>query len=98
MVSYQEVAYVFLKWAYSEGEIISNLKMQKLLYYAQAWHLVFFNKPLFKEEIEAWDLGPVVSEAYQEFKSFGNDPLNYELDGTEEKPFTKPQLEYLREC
>ena len=98
MNTYSDVAYLFLKWAYEEGEIVSNLKMQKLLYYAQAWHLVFFKKPLFEENIEAWELGPVISEAYQEFKTFRNGSLDYELTGTEEDSFTKSQLEYLKEC
>lgn len=99
MTSYLDVAYLFLKWAYRDGEIVSNLKMQKLLYYAQAWHLVFFNnKPLFCEDIEAWALGPVIPEAYREFKSFGHGPLEYELADDLEAPFSKAQLNYLEEC
>jgi len=98
MVSYSDVAYLFLRWAYKDGEIVSNLKMQKLLYYAQAWHLVFFNKALIQEEIEAWELGPVIPEAYHEFKSFGNDSLEYELDGTEEDTFSDTKLKYLKDC
>ena len=36
------------------GELISNLKLQKLLYYMQGFHLAYFNEPLFEEDIEAW--------------------------------------------
>lgn len=50
------------------GDTMSPLKLQKLLYYAQAWHLVFFNKvPLFDERIEAWRHGPVVPSQYSRF-------------------------------
>ena len=50
------------------GDTMSPLKLQKLLYYAQAWHLVFFNsKPLFNEPIQAWRHGPVVPSQYERF-------------------------------
>ncbi len=39
---------------------MSAMKLQKLIYYSQAWHLVWEDKALFDEEIEAWANGPVV--------------------------------------
>jgi uncharacterized phage-associated protein len=51
---------------------VDNLKLQKLLYYSQAVHLVLNGKtPLFREPIEAWDYGPVVPAVYHEYKKFG---------------------------
>ena len=41
------------------------MRLQKLVYYCQAWGLVWDDKPLFKEEIEAWVNGPVVPELYE---------------------------------
>lgn len=41
-------------------EPCSTMKLHKLLYYCQAWHLVWEDKPLFKEDIEAWANGPVI--------------------------------------
>ena len=41
-----------------EGDVTSNLKLQKLLYYAQGLHLVLHDAPLFGERIEAWQHGP----------------------------------------
>ena len=55
-----------------KGELVSNLKLQKLLYYMQGYHLAVFNKPLFNEEIEAWMYGPVVPNVYNEYSRFGN--------------------------
>ncbi|MCI9531489.1 MAG: DUF4065 domain-containing protein [Lachnospiraceae bacterium] len=53
---------------------ISNLKLQKVLYFIQAYFLT--NKkdgtPCFDEKIEAWDFGPVVPEAYHEYKQYGS--------------------------
>ena len=54
------------------GASISPLKLQKILYYIQAWHLVYFEKQsLFDEEPEAWVNGPVYREVYEEYKSIG---------------------------
>ncbi|MCV86824.1 DUF4065 domain-containing protein [Listeria monocytogenes] len=50
---------------------INNLKLQKLLYYAQAKFLVEKSRPLFKENIEKWKLGPVVPEIYRLYKNYG---------------------------
>lgn len=43
-------------------------KLQKLVYYCQAWSLVWDEKPLFKEKILAWANGPVVKELYNQHK------------------------------
>ncbi|MCF7979670.1 MAG: DUF4065 domain-containing protein [Chromatiaceae bacterium] len=61
---------------------ISAMKLQKLVYYAQAWSLVWDERPLFDEKIEAWANGPVVPALYQrhrgsfllEPRSIGGDP------------------------
>lgn len=61
------------------GEYITNLKLQKLLYYMQGFHLAYFDgEPLFDDEIEAWMYGPVVPSVYCEFSPFGNNGINVE--------------------
>jgi uncharacterized phage-associated protein len=55
---------------------VDNLKLQKLLYYSQAVHLVLHEKqPLFNEAIEAWDYGPVVPPVYHLYKPCGFDVI-----------------------
>lgn len=54
---------------------ISNLKLQKLLYFIQAQFLVQYDKPIFNNAIEAWDFGPVVPEAFDYFKMFGSSEI-----------------------
>jgi uncharacterized phage-associated protein len=44
---------------------VTAMKLQKLVYYSQAWSLVWDEAPLFEEEIEAWANGPVVRELYE---------------------------------
>lgn len=65
-----------------EDDPISNLKLQKLLYYAQGFHLALYDKPLFPETIQAWDHGPVVPEVYRVFKRHGAAPIPYEFCNT----------------
>lgn len=50
---------------------ISNLKLQKVLYFVQAYFLIQTGHSCFKEKIEAWDFGPVVPKAYCEYKQYG---------------------------
>ena len=50
---------------------LTNLKLQKMLYFAQAEYLKEFNKKLFKDEIEAWQYGPVVKNVYEWLKDCG---------------------------
>lgn len=56
---------------------ISNLKLQKVLYFIQAYFLVVTGKPCFKEDIEAWNFGPVVPVAYREYKHFASTNIPY---------------------
>jgi uncharacterized phage-associated protein len=57
------------------AEGITNLKLQKLLYFAQASHMALFNKPLFVEKIEAWKWGPVIPSIYHFYSHNKNKPL-----------------------
>lgn len=70
-ISANEVADYFLaKRDEDAGDLISNLKLQKLLYYAQGFCLALTSKPLFRERIEAWTHGPVVPAVYRRFKDY----------------------------
>jgi Uncharacterized phage-associated protein len=55
---------------------ITPLALQKLLYYAQAFHKVFNGVFLFQNDCEAWAHGPVYSEIYHRYKNFGYDPID----------------------
>lgn len=50
------------------GDVLTNLKLQKLLYYAQAWYLALYGAPIFEEDFEAWVHGPVLPSQYHRFK------------------------------
>lgn len=78
--------------AYILGRVgpVSAMKLQKLVYYAQAWSLVWDEKPLFPERIEAWVNGPVVPELYARHRGMfqvtswpGGDPERLDSDQRE---------------
>jgi len=61
MVTVHDVATYILE---TQGEMTA-MKLQKLVYYSQAWHLVWDDEPLFREDIEAWANGPVAPKLYR---------------------------------
>lgn len=61
MASVQDVAAAIVK----KLAPVSALKLQKLLYYCQGWHLAWDGVPLFRADIEAWANGPVVPAVYK---------------------------------
>ncbi|MGH8828323.1 MAG: Panacea domain-containing protein [Jiangellaceae bacterium] len=64
MASAHDVAAYIVK---SRGSMTA-MKLQKLVYYSQAWHLVWESRPLFEEPIEAWANGPVVPSLYRKHR------------------------------
>ena len=76
MLSCHDIAKYFLSLSDEDaGDLISNLKLQKLLYYAQGFYLAIYDMPLFSEPIEAWEHGPVVPKVYHEYKSYGREAI-----------------------
>jgi len=70
------IANAFLKLSRPEiGDCITNLKLQKLLYYAQGFHLALRGRPLFNEDILAWEYGPVVKDVYKKFSKYGGNAI-----------------------
>lgn len=66
-----DVANYFLKIVDREsGSTITPLKLQKILYYAQGYHLAMFGTPLFDEEFEAWAHGPANPDIYDKYKDY----------------------------
>lgn len=76
-----EVAQYFLTLVDEEsGDLMTNLKLQKLLYYAQGWYLALYHRPLFHDPIEAWLHGPVVPSVYRQYSEWGSQPISRSED------------------
>ncbi|MCH8046000.1 MAG: DUF4065 domain-containing protein [Planctomycetes bacterium] len=72
------VADLIIDFCNDYGDVISNLRLQKLLYYAQAWHLALHGKELFPDRFEAWIHGPAQPEVYARFAPFTHRPIDQE--------------------
>ena len=74
MYSVLDISRFIINYCNEEDYNLSNLKLQKILYFIQAYYLskTESKEPCFKERIEAWDFGPVVPVAYHEYKRFGS--------------------------
>ena len=74
MYSALSVARYIIDYCNEQGRGVSNLKLQKILYFVQAEFLVSTpkNQPCFRDRIEAWDFGPVVPNVYHQYKIFGS--------------------------
>ena len=66
-ITISDIADYFITKNHEYGDYITNLKLQKLVYYAQAWYLAFLDKPLFDEDFEAWVHGPVNRDLYDRY-------------------------------
>lgn len=97
MLSCFDIANYFLAKAKLNDDTISNLKLQKLVYYSQGFHLAIFEKPLFSEKIYAWAHGPVIKELYAKYSSFGSDCIesSEEIDLKKYKEFNAELLDLL---
>lgn len=71
------------------GDLITNKKLQKLLYYIKAWGLVYFKDGIIEDSFEAWVHGPVCRSVYFEYKEFGYHPLSIEYNGKSSSEYIK---------
>ncbi|HYW11092.1 MAG TPA: type II toxin-antitoxin system antitoxin SocA domain-containing protein [Longimicrobium sp.] len=77
------------------GDSITHLKLQKLLFYAQAWALVLLGEPIFDEDFQAWQHGPVLRSVYDRFQGSGYQALSTPRRGAQST--FDPQVEELLE-
>lgn len=75
VLPYQQIADYFIALANETQTPVTNLKLQKLVYYAQAWSLALLKEPLINEDFEAWVHGPVLPALYHQYKAFGWKPI-----------------------
>lgn len=75
MYDVRAVANFVLDVAEEEGRVVSNLHINKIVYFLHADFLAAFSRPLVSAKIEAWTYGPVFRELYREFKQYGDAPI-----------------------
>jgi len=93
------VANYFIQKSMEIGELLTPMKLVKLVYIAHGWYLGLTGEPLINEAVEAWKYGPVVPSIYHTFKNYGGSPISqtasYITDSWQpvEYSLATPQLE-----
>jgi uncharacterized phage-associated protein len=84
MINPLDAAKYFIVRAYEDRQDaeMTNMKVQKLLYYSQSLHLALYDEPLFRDEIQAWRYGPVCPSAYHYYSNYERKQLSIPSDGS----------------
>lgn len=69
------------------GDLVTNKKLQKILYYIKAWGLVYFEDGVIDDDFEAWIHGPVCPSVYKEYKIFGYNSIKIDYKGISSSQF-----------
>lgn len=82
-----DIAKYVITFCFGKGNPISNLQLQKILYYIQGYSFAFRDEEAFKEEILAWQYGPVVKGVYDFFSMYAAMPIEntFEIEIKEKK-------------
>jgi uncharacterized phage-associated protein len=75
MTTAATIANFFLDLATANQSPLTPIKVQKLVYLANGFHLAIYGIPLIDEQVEAWSFGPVIRSLYDELAPGGNDPI-----------------------
>tara|TARA_B100000700_G_C14927203_1_gene800064 strand:+ start:402 stop:836 length:435 start_codon:yes stop_codon:yes gene_type:complete len=97
MITALDVAKVLVSKQNQEDSDLSNLKLQKLVWYCLGFYGALTGNKLFDDEIKAWEHGPVVPTLYHKLKKFGRNPVELEISPDLEEKFEKEQLEVIDE-
>ena len=94
----RDVANLTLEFAEQRGITLTNLALQKLLYFTHGWFYAVFDQPLIKNKFEAWQYGPVQRVIYDQFKGCGGRPIRdlratYIEPTTGESEYREPAIE-----
>jgi len=79
-VSAISVANTFLALAGHENKPITNMQLQKLVFLAQGYALALLKRPIFRDDIRAWQWGPVIPPLYKKLQKYGRDQVTETLD------------------
>jgi uncharacterized phage-associated protein len=96
-VTINRVADWFIRFAHEVGDPITNLRLQKLMYYAQAWYLALHGRRLMPAEFQAWVHGPVCQPLYQRFRGYTWNPITEAVDAPDLPPGVETHLREIME-
>lgn len=96
MISSLDVGNFFIDMSIRTGNNdITNMKLNKLVYFAQVWALAKLGRPLFAEDVQAWKDGPVIPTIYHSFKQYGGKPIDVVCKTYSIDTFTPEEIDVL---
>jgi uncharacterized phage-associated protein len=75
-----------------QGRALTNLSLQKIVFFCHAWCLARLKKPLVRHEFEAWDYGPVLQYLYHDFNEYGSLPISSRAVGINPQTGAKEEV------
>jgi uncharacterized phage-associated protein len=87
----------YLAQSGEEPDPLTNLRLQKLLYYVQGWSLALRSQAMFPDRIEAWAHGPVVPSVYHDMKKFKDGPFVVETDPPPDFQLSAEEVSFIAE-
>lgn len=69
------VANAFIELARREGQALTNMQLQKLVFFAHGYVLAFLDKPLTNDPVKAWTFGPVYTALYNSLRHYGRNEV-----------------------
>lgn len=97
MITALDVAKLLISKQDLEDSDLSNLKLQKLVWYCYGFYGALTGKKLFEDDIMAWEHGPVVPALYHELKVFGRNPVELDIETGFDNKFDAEQLDIIDE-
>lgn len=75
MYDAKTIANYFIKIGINKERRLTNMQVQKLVYFAHGWHLALTGKPLIFDDVKAWTFGPVLPEVYENLRQYKASPV-----------------------
>lgn len=99
MYSAKTIANAFLDISSEHEKQLTNMKLQKLVYFAHGWSLALDNGPLIHEAVKAWNFGPVIPPLYNVLRKYGNGVVKDKIEGINEEieKITQPLIKRIWE-
>ncbi len=90
-----DIANYFIKKHKNTNNQITNMQLQKLVYFTNGIYMHYEGYPLIKEKIQAWKYGPVIPELYDELKNFGSNAVNKIIQNDNSKEISEEMIPLL---
>lgn len=85
MYDSRAVARQLLALAHERGEALTPMQVIKLVYIAHGWMLGLYHRPLIKDEVQAWQYGPVIPRLYNAVRKFKSGPVDANISANDER-------------